>query len=223
MKKISLMFILIFAGCVQNIMECPSDVLTLKQECKSTEERKKLSSDMVLLGLGISSRSGIKFSSSSSGINTSSSASEPASVSGITAEHNKLRAQENAGLPDLTWDNTVADYALRKVTFLANSNNCTMSHTAGPTNPGYGENLAWASFSSYTAVAATNAWYNEKVDYTYSTNTCGSGKVCGHYTQVVWKNSTKIGCAGVICSNGGGIIYGCNYDPPGNYSGQKPY
>jgi len=61
------------------------------------------------------------------------------------------------------------------------------------------------------------------VDYTYSTNSCASGKVCGHYTQVVWKNSTKIGCAGVVCSNGGGIIYGCNYDPPGNYSGQKPY
>ena len=218
MKKLNLIFVLLFSSCMQNIMECPSDVLTLKQECKSTEDRKKFSKNMVLLGLGISSRGGIKFSTSGSGINTSSSASEPASVSGITAEHNKLRAQENAGLPDLTWSTTVADYALSKVTYLATTNNCTMSHTAGPTNPGYGENLAWASFSSYTAVAATNAWYNEKPDYT-----CASGKACGHYTQVVWKNSTTLGCAGVVCSNGQGIIYGCNYNPPGNYLGEKPY
>jgi pathogenesis-related protein 1 len=217
-----------FTNCIQNIMECPSDLL--KSECKSTETRKKNSQNMVLLGLGIASKSGVSFSAGSTTTSTTTSptsstnsAAEATSVSGITNEHNKLRAQENASLPNLTWDATVADYALRKVTFLANSNNCTMSHTAGPTNPGYGENLAWSSASSYTAVAATNAWYDEKPNYTYSTNTCASGKVCGHYTQVVWKNSTKIGCAGVVCSNGGGIIYGCNYDPPGNYSGQKPY
>ncbi len=216
-----LLFLFAFTGCVQNIMECPSDVVTLKQECQATNDRKKYSQNMVLAGLSIASKNGIKITTSSSG--SSSVSAEPTSVSGITSEHNKLRGQENAGLPDLTWDATVASYALEKVTYLANSNACTMSHTAGPTNPGYGENLAWSSSSSYTALAATNAWYNEKPNYTYSTNSCASGKVCGHYTQVVWKNSTTIGCAGVVCSNGGGIIYGCNYNPPGNYSGQKPY
>ena len=107
-------------------MECPSDLL--KSECKSTEARKKNSQNMVLLGLGIASKSGVSFSAGSTTTSTTTSptgstnsAAEATSVSGITNEHNKLRAQENASLPNLTWDATVADYALRKVTFLANS------------------------------------------------------------------------------------------------------
>lgn len=215
MKYISIIFLIFVLNCVQNIMECPVDTITLRKECKAAELLKKDNRKMVFIGLGIAAVGSAALSASAAG--------ESSSVSGITVEHNRLRAQENAGLPNLTWDSTVATYALNKVTYLANSNNCTMSHTAGPTNPGYGENLAWSSSTSFTGVNAANAWYNEKPDYNYSTNTCASGKVCGHYTQVVWKNSTTIGCAGVVCSNGGGIIYGCNYNPPGNYSGQKPY
>ena len=186
-------------NCVQNIMQCPTDVVTLKQECNSYKERTKSSQDMVLVGLGISA------------VGFNNLSSESASVPGITSEHNRLRALEAVGLPNLVWDATVASYAAEKVAYLAYNNNCALNHNVGPTNPGY------------TAVAATNAWYNEKADYTLATNSCASGKVCGHYTQVVWKNSTKLGCAGVICPNNGGIIYGCNYNPPGNYSGQKPY
>lgn len=213
------LFMFFYFNCIQNTMECPSDVITMKKECSGAKDRRKNSKDMVFLGIGIAAKGGINFTGLTS--SSTSSNSEHSSVTGITNEHNKLRAQENAGLPNLTWDSTVAAYALQKVTYLANSNNCTMSHTAGPTNPGYGENLAWASWSTYTGIEATNAWYNEKSNYTYSSNSCSG--VCGHYTQVVWKNSTKLGCAGVVCSNGGGIIYGCNYNPPGNYSGQKPY
>ncbi|PKI53176.1 hypothetical protein CRG98_026437 [Punica granatum] len=49
-----------------------------------------------------------------------------------------------------------------------------------------------------------------------------SGKVCGHYTQVVWRNSVRLGCAKIRCITGGTFI-GCNYDPPGNFIGQQPY
>ena len=31
---------------------------------------------------------------------------------------------------------------------------------------------------------ALTAWYEEKADYTYSTNACVPGRMCGHYTQV---------------------------------------
>ena len=74
-------------------------------------------------------------------------------------------------------------------------------------------------FLTYKAV---DAWDNEKPDYTLSTNTCAAGKVCGHYTQVVWANSLKVGCGYTSCANGAKII-SCNYDPPGNYIGQRPY
>jgi pathogenesis-related protein 1 len=48
------------------------------------------------------------------------------------------------------------------------------------------------------------------------------GKSCGHYTQVVWRTSTKIGCARVVCNNGATII-SCNYSPHGNFNRQSPY
>ncbi|HMV80096.1 MAG TPA: pathogenesis-related family 1 protein [Leptospiraceae bacterium] len=153
---------------------------------------------------------------------SSSSATEYSAVSGITSEHNKVRTQENAGLPSLSWDATVGAYSKSKVEYLAN-NGCQLSHTAGPTNPGYGENLFWGSGSSWTVTDAVTSWYSEKSNYTYSSNSCASGKVCGHYTQVVWKNSTKLGCYLANCPSNAGMIIGCNYDPPGNYNGQKPY
>ena len=48
--------------------------------------------------------------------------------------------------------------------------------------------------------------------------------MCGHYTQVVWRNTTKIGCAIYTCP---GFQYGstvvCDYGPGGNIGGQSPY
>ncbi|XWS52169.1 hypothetical protein CRYUN_Cryun11dG0043900 [Craigia yunnanensis] len=35
--------------------------------------------------------------------------------------------------------------------------------------------------------------------------------MCGHYTQIVWKNTRRIGCARVICDNGD-VFMTCNYD-----------
>ncbi|MEM6522020.1 MAG: CAP domain-containing protein, partial [Cyanobacteria bacterium P01_C01_bin.70] len=38
------------------------------------------------------------------------------------------------------------------------------------------------------------AWVAEKADYDYASNSCASGKVCGHYTQIVWRETTAVGC-----------------------------
>lgn len=73
-----------------------------------------------------------------------------------------------------------------------------------------------------SGTSAVAMWVNEKVDYNYNSNTCATNKVCGHYTQVVWRKSVRLGCAKVRCRNGGTLI-SCNYDPRGNYVGQKPY
>ena len=75
-------------------MQCPTDVVTLKQECNSYKERTKSSQDMVLVGLGISA------------VGFNNLSSESASVPGITSEHNRLRALEAVGLPNLVWDAT---------------------------------------------------------------------------------------------------------------------
>ncbi|KAK6240535.1 hypothetical protein SCA6_005924 [Theobroma cacao] len=127
--------------------------------------------------------------------------------------HNTARAA--VGVGPMTWDNNVAAFAQN----YANQHigDCNLVHSGGP----YGENLAMSS-ADLSGTNAVRMWVDEKADYDYSSNTCAPGKVCGHYTQVVWRSSVRLGCAKVRCSNGGTFI-GCNYDPPGNFVGEKPY
>ncbi|KAJ0077475.1 hypothetical protein Patl1_36325 [Pistacia atlantica] len=119
--------------------------------------------------------------------------------------------------PPVTWDNTVAAFAQN----YANQRigDCALVHSGGGGK--YGENLAWGS-ADLSGTDAVKMWVNEKANYDYNSNTCAAGKACGHYTQVVWRDSVRIGCAKVRCNNGGTFI-GCNYAPPSNYNGQKPY
>lgn len=127
--------------------------------------------------------------------------------------HNAARAK--VGVGPLVWDTTVANYAQR----YANSRraDCKLVHSGGP----YGENLAWSS-GDMSISAAVKMWVDEKKYYNYNSNSCAPGKVCGHYTQVVWRKSKKLGCAKVRC-NSGGTFLTCNYDPPGNWNGERPY
>ena len=76
------------------------------------------------------------------------------------------------------------------------------------------------------------AWASEVQDYDYATNTCASGKQCGHYTQLVWRDTLRTGCAHRVCtvnwpfaspSGGSWDFWVCDYEPPGNWVGQKPY
>ncbi|XP_034680895.1 pathogenesis-related leaf protein 6-like [Vitis riparia] len=126
--------------------------------------------------------------------------------------HNTARAQ--VGVGPMSWDNTVAAYAQNYAK--QRIGDCNLVHSGGP----YGENLARGS-SSLTGTGAVNLWVGEKPDYNYNSNSCVGGE-CRHYTQVVWRNSVRLGCARVQCNNGGSFVT-CNYDPPGNYVGQRPY
>ncbi|KAF3790658.1 putative pathogenesis-related protein [Nymphaea thermarum] len=132
----------------------------------------------------------------------------------FVAAHNAARAK--VGVGPMVWDLTVATYAQK----YANQRigDCRLVHSGGP----YGENLFWGSGRDYTAADAVNWWMAEASNYDYATNTCASGKVCGHYTKVVWRKSVRLGCARVKC-NSGAIFITCNYDPPGNIIGQRPY
>ncbi|KAI8067108.1 CAP domain-containing protein [Gongronella butleri] len=121
----------------------------------------------------------------------------------ILAVHNKYRAIHQA--PPLKWDNTLANYASNYI------GHCQFKHSGGP----YGENLAMG-YGDWTSVV--NAWYDEVKDYSYSNP--GFSMATGHFTQVVWKGSTKIGCGFASCN--GQKMYSCNYDPPGNYLGEFP-
>ncbi|KAF0908316.1 hypothetical protein E2562_024730 [Oryza meyeriana var. granulata] len=134
--------------------------------------------------------------------------------------HNAARRSVGAGIPDVVWNATLQRFAESFVAVRAV--NCDLDHS----NAGYGENLYGGPYAgSSTAADAVGSWMKEKADYVYSTNTCARGALilCGHYTQVVWRNTTSIGCARAVCNNGGGAIISCNYFPPGNYPDERPY
>ncbi|KAI3509457.1 hypothetical protein L2E82_25041 [Cichorium intybus] len=130
--------------------------------------------------------------------------------------HNAARAQVMGVGNNMVWNATVAAYAQN----YANQRigDCNLVHSGGP----YGENLAKGS-GTFTGTAAVNLWVAEKTYYDYATNTCASGYVCGHYTQVVWRNSNQLGCARVQCTNNSWWFVICSYYPRGNYVGQSPY
>ncbi|XP_010448371.1 PREDICTED: pathogenesis-related protein PR-1-like [Camelina sativa] len=129
--------------------------------------------------------------------------------------HNTVRS--GLGLPPLVWDEKIASYAA----WWANQRryDCSMTHSTGP----YGENLFWGSGSDFTPTFAVESWTVEAQSYNHMTNSCEGSGMCGHYTQIVWRETRLLGCARVVCENGAGVFITCNYDPPGNYVGEKPY
>jgi len=96
----------------------------------------------------------------------------------------------------------------------------------------YGENLFWASPEVFTDGQALlqeidinnvfKAWAEEESFYDYQTNSCLPGKDCGHFTQIIWHETQKVGCAMAICPDMS-QIWACNYSPRGNYIGEWPY
>jgi uncharacterized protein YkwD len=129
------------------------------------------------------------------------------------AQHNLARKQVN--IPKLVWDKAVANYS--RWYARQRWSDCRLIHSHGY----YGENLFWGSGNCWKVEEIVQAWVVERKDYDYQTNSCR--KVCGHYTQIVWKNTTKLGCAVVVCNGDQGTLSVCNYDPPGNYVGMLPY
>ncbi|CAH8329535.1 unnamed protein product [Eruca vesicaria subsp. sativa] len=127
--------------------------------------------------------------------------------------HNRARAA--VGVAPIRWHPAVAEYARQYA--LRRRGDCRLTHSDGR----YGENLAGSS-RDLSGAEAVRLWVNERADYLYRSNTCRSGKACGHYTQVVWRNSVWVGCAKVRCNSGGTFII-CSYDPPGNVRGRWPY
>ncbi|MGH0172801.1 UNVERIFIED_CONTAM: hypothetical protein FKN15_064004 [Acipenser sinensis] len=63
---------------------------------------------------------------------------------------------------------------------------------------------------------AVQAWYDEVKDFKYGVGST-NGAVVGHYTQVVWYRSNKVGCAVAHCPGSKyEYFYVCQYCPPGN-------
>ncbi|CAI9278104.1 pathogenesis-related protein PRB1-3 [Lactuca sativa] len=131
--------------------------------------------------------------------------------------HNKARLR--SGLPAFSYDQSLANFARKYASTRAND--CALKHSNGP----YGENLFWGSAdgaSKWTPKDAVYAWIKEHNYYDKATNSCMPGKKCGHYTQIMWRDTKKVGCALSYCKNKGTYVV-CEYDPAGNVEGLSPF
>lgn len=133
----------------------------------------------------------------------------PANAQAVIDAHNRVRAQHCA--PPLRWSPQLAQYAQKWANSLRDDG-CKFGHSGGR----YGENLAAGTAGTLDAQSVTDMWYREIAKYSF-----GSGAFSmetGHFTQVVWRGSTQLGCAVATCRNMD--IWVCEYDPPGNVQGE---
>ncbi|KAL8166493.1 hypothetical protein V2J09_007992 [Rumex salicifolius] len=124
---------------------------------------------------------------------TASTSLSQNTIQDYVASHNAARSSVYP-LGGVVWDATLASYAQN----YANKRkaDCYLQHSDGP----YGENIA-VGYGTFSGTDAVKLWVNEKPYYDYGSNTCIGGKECLHYTQVVWKESVRIGCARAVCVN----------------------
>lgn len=133
-------------------------------------------------------------------------------MSAMLNSTNFFRREHNATA--VVWNATIAAFA---DSYLANDTDCTFAHSGGP----YGENIAVGFQSVHGAV---DAWGLERSLYNY--NDPGFSEATGHFTQLVWKASTTVGCGRKLCggkaagSKSTGWFLVCEYWPRGNVIGQ---
>jgi uncharacterized protein YkwD len=137
----------------------------------------------------------------------------PLANEALTA-HNAIRSK--VGVPPLAWSDELASVAQQWANKLLAAN--AFQHSE---DDRYGENLYRISGPGATSSPSdvVKAWAAEYVYYRYANNTCTG--ICGHYTQIVWKETKAVGCG--VARNAEHEIWVCNYAPFGNIIGERPY
>jgi len=130
--------------------------------------------------------------------------------------HNQERAR--TGAPQLVWDERLAQSAENWAYHLVR----TDSFDHAPQHK-EGENLWMGSAGAYSTEEMVGDWISERKYFKPGTfpNVSKTSKWSdvGHYTQLIWKGTRRIGCAK---ANGNGMDYlVCRYDPPGNWIGTR--
>jgi len=138
------------------------------------------------------------------------------------AAHNKYR-RLHADTPDLVWDEQLAADALAWSKHQAKESN--MYHQPWAKRNGQGENLYGRSTIPVDCETAVKSWYDEIKDWNFA-KSASNGGVTGHFTQVVWKGSTKVGvgfAVGKYTMSGREwpwVFVTARYLPTGNMQGQ---
>jgi pathogenesis-related protein 1 len=135
----------------------------------------------------------------------------------ILSYHNDVRSA--VSVPPLAWSKELAQHATDWSNKLA-AKGCNLEHSQ---DSEYGENIFMgsASLNHDAVVEAAKAWESEKINYSSEKLNKANWSQSGHYTQMVWRNTTQLGCAKAVCADS--LVVVCNYSPAGNMMGEKPY
>ncbi|XP_075243947.1 ancylostoma secreted protein-like [Convolutriloba macropyga] len=141
--------------------------------------------------------------------------------------HNKHRS--HAGLTPMSWSSSLASEAQAYNDKLTGGK-CSLIHSNAK---GKGENLYMVTGSHHTGSelgkSSSTSWYNEISKYKYpddakqSFDTCVSFHAVGHFTQMMWSKSTKVGCGFGKCAHKDAFIVTCQYQPSGNVIGMPMF
>jgi pathogenesis-related protein 1 len=159
-----------------------------------------------------------------------------AQIDAFVSAHNQARSgplnpTPSPALPPVSWDYVLADSAYNYTSkcmagtggLVAHNANRTADYQAlGGQDSYVGENIYASTGNSVQPSDAVNSWMSEASAYDYARNNITDA---GHYTQVVWRNSVRIGCAIYDCPST--LKYHntilCDYAPGGNITTEKPY
>lgn len=142
----------------------------------------------------------------------------------VLNQHNIHRTNHSA--VDIAWNETLAATALK----IAQS--CVYAHDTDTDGGGYGQNIGAGSPPSDVGSMITNMMYNGEIGYYplpwgEDSPNMSNFEQWGHFSQIVWKDTTSIGCATYECSTLENVSSDvepyftvCNYYPAGNYQGE---
>ncbi|KAK0961502.1 hypothetical protein LTR91_019864, partial [Friedmanniomyces endolithicus] len=164
---------------------------------------------------------------SSAPASTVSSAPSTA-YSDIALLHHNIHRYNNSS-PDLTWSPSLASTAAKIAA------GCWYAHNQTVDGGGYGQNIAAGVDAANISAIITDLFYNGEVGwfdnlYGQAQPDMTNFEHWGHFSQIVWGNTTSVGCATQYCNGPGGLggvgsdippyFTVCNYDPPGNYANE---
>jgi len=153
--------------------------------------------------------------SSSAAAQTSFAAGFPARV---LAAHNAERAR--AGVPPLVWDDALGTAAATYAIQMAMSGR--FAHSDRSLRRGTGENLWMGTRGAFSIETMVGGWASEKRFFTpgvFPNNSrTGNWEDVGHYTQMIWPTTTRVGCALASTQRIDYLV--CRYAGAGNIDGR---
>ncbi len=135
--------------------------------------------------------------------------------------HNAARAL--VGTPDMVLDEELSEAALEYAEELARTGR--FEHSDRDTRQGQGENLWAGTPGAFSFEDMASAWIDEREFYVHgqfpNVSSTGEWQDVGHYTQIIWRDTTRLGCG--LATGSGRDYLVCRYAPAGNVVGRYAY